>query len=416
AQAKQGIVDTPDQHFADIMRLSNGKADPAIARIVADNAADTVNWLLGAGLTPVDGHPIKGHGGRPGYSVARFLWDRREGRAILAIVRQELATLLAQERVSLQLDTRITALVTDAAGAVTGARARVGDSDLTFSARRTLLTTGGYAMNPTLFEQLIHRPAYAATAYPFSRGDGLQMVTAMGGALRGQELHRSGTGSILTSDHYPAKVYARFNTRPDLRQPWEIWVDDSGQRYVREDAPETYERELALYRQPRLRYRIVFDQGILDAAPSGLPEWTHDKLVSHFGTHRMFARADSLASLADKIGVAAATLEATVRDYNAAVSSGHDRLGRQYLPKQIGTPPYYAVTHLGHSATSSTGVIVDGQMRVLRSDGTPMKNLYAAGEVLGSGATVGDAFVPGMMLTPALTLGRLLGEGRLGSP
>mgnify|MGYP006181454869 CR=1 FL=1 len=31
-------------------------------------------------------------------------------------------------------------------------------------------------------------------------------------------------------------------------------------------------------------------------------------------------------------------------------------------------------------------------------------------EVLGSGATLGDAFVPGMMLTPALALGRWLGN------
>ena len=50
---------------------------------------------------------------------------------------------------------------------------------------------------------------------------------------------------------------------------------------------------------------------------------------------------------------------------------------------------------------------------MLRNDGTPVGNLYAAGEVLGSGATLGDAFVPGMMLTPALTLGRLLGEAPL---
>jgi fumarate reductase flavoprotein subunit len=55
-------------------------------------------------------------------------------------------------------------------------------------------------------------------------------------------------------------------------------------------------------------------------------------------------------------------------------------------------------------------VVVDDGLRVLRGDGTPVRHLYAAGEVLGSGATMGDGFAPGMMLTPALTLGRLLGE------
>jgi fumarate reductase flavoprotein subunit len=49
-------------------------------------------------------------------------------------------------------------------------------------------------------------------------------------------------------------------------------------------------------------------------------------------------------------------------------------------------------------------------LRLLRKDETPIRNLYAAGEVLGSGATLGDAFAPGMMLTPALALGRWLGN------
>jgi fumarate reductase flavoprotein subunit len=71
--------------------------------------------------------------------------------------------------------------------------------------------------------------------------------------------------------------------------------------------------------------------------------------------------------------------------------------------------PYFAVTHLGHSATSSAGVVVDEQLRVVRGNGEPIPNFYAAGEVLGSGATLGNAFAPGMMLTPALALGRWLG-------
>jgi fumarate reductase flavoprotein subunit len=49
-------------------------------------------------------------------------------------------------------------------------------------------------------------------------------------------------------------------------------------------------------------------------------------------------------------------------------------------------------------------------LRVLRVDGSVIPRLHAAGEVLGSGATLGQAFVPGMMLTPALALGRWLGR------
>ena len=74
------------------------------------------------------------------------------------------------------------------------------------------------------------------------------------------------------------------------------------------------------------------------------------------------------------------------------------------MPLPVARGPFFAITHLGHSATSSAGVVVDAQLRVLRGSGQPIPNLYAAGEVLGSGATLGNAFAPGMMLTPALAV------------
>jgi fumarate reductase flavoprotein subunit len=412
-QAKKGIVDSPKQHFDDIMRLSNGKADPSLAKLVADNAGDTINWLLEGGLTPLADHPIASEGNSAAYSVARYLWDKEQGRAILRILRREVAPFIEQKKVSLLLNTRISLLSTDAHGATIGAQAQVGNKYISFSAKRTILSSGGYAMNPALFERLIKRPAYAATAYPFSRGDGLNLATATGAVLRGGDLHRPGSGSILTSNQFPAKVYARFNTDPHQRKPWEIWVNDTAKRFVREDAPNILERQQALLEEPSLRYRIVFDQGILDASPLGISGWTKAKMLAHFGNHEMFSVANSIASLATKIGVDADTLQNTVVTYNAAVQSGFDPLGRLHLPLKIDTPPYFAITHIGHSATSSIGLCVDNKLRVLKADGTVIANLFAAGEILGSGVNVGNGFVPGMMLTPALTFGRLLGQDRL---
>ena len=45
----------------------------------------------------------------------------------------------------------------------------------------------------------------------------------------------------------------------------------------------------------------------------------------------------------------------------------------------------------------------------MRGNQEPVPGLYAAGEVLGSGTTLGSTFAPGMMLTPALSIGRWLG-------
>ncbi|MSO98651.1 MAG: FAD-binding protein [Rhodospirillaceae bacterium] len=278
-----------------------------------------------------------------------------------------------------------------------------------FRGRHVLLTAGGYAMNPAMFERLVSRPAFVAGSYQHSQGDGLSLATSIGGVLRGAELHRPGNGSVLETDKWPTKVYARFNTAPQSRPPWEIWVNNQGQRFVREDELQANERETALLAQPRLRYAIVFDDAIFNAAPPGIPDWTRDKMASHFNTHPMFVKADTLGELAKKAGIDGPGLQATVSAYNASIKGGSDPLGRQHRPQAIVQAPFYAIIHHGHSATSAVGVVIDKELRALRANGEPIPNLYAAGEVLGSGATLGNAFVPGMMITPAMVLGRHLG-------
>jgi fumarate reductase flavoprotein subunit len=67
----------------------------------------------------------------------------------------------------------------------------------------------------------------------------------------------------------------------------------------------------------------------------------------------------------------------------------------------------------GITVVSPAGLNADGQLRVLGADGKPIPNLYAAGEVLGFTRLSGAAFVGGMSLTPAMTLGRLLGQSLL---
>ena len=44
-QQQKGIIDSPDQHYDDIMRINGNTSDPDLTRIVADNAGITINWL-----------------------------------------------------------------------------------------------------------------------------------------------------------------------------------------------------------------------------------------------------------------------------------------------------------------------------------------------------------------------------------
>jgi fumarate reductase flavoprotein subunit len=80
------------------------------------------------------------------------------------------------------------------------------------------------------------------------------------------------------------------------------------------------------------------------------------------------------------------------------------------MPRRIEKGPFYAIRHQGHSTTSTVGLAVDRELRVVRPGGEPIRNLYAAGELLGAGQTQGKSFVGGMMVTPALSFGRVLGQ------
>jgi succinate dehydrogenase/fumarate reductase flavoprotein subunit len=63
-----------------------------------------------------------------------------------------------------------------------------------------------------------------------------------------------------------------------------------------------------------------------------------------------------------------------------------------------------------YSLISFGGIKVNDQLQVLCDDGTIIKNCYAAGEILGAAATSGNAFCGGMLLTPAISFGKWLGE------
>ena len=80
------------------------------------------------------------------------------------------------------------------------------------------------------------------------------------------------------------------------------------------------------------------------------------------------------------------------------------------MPRPITDGPFYAIRIQGSQLIGWAGLAVDGQLRVVRQDGTAIPNLYAAGELLGTDQFMGDSYCGGMLVTPALTFGRLLGD------
>ena len=416
-QAEHGIVDTPDAHFADVMRISRGTIDPALARLAVDHAADTFDWLMDRGFAPLPDHPVTGFGHEP-YREKRYYWGAQGGITLKDVLVPIVERLAAAQAVTLKLAHEVTALRTDGDGDVIGVTARDAAGVLhDFDATDTVLASGGYTADPALFAELNGYPLYNAAPYPFSRGAGLKLGRSVGGYLRGHENVFNNFGTLYNSETFPARAIGTVEHFPERRAPWEIYVNAHGQRFVREDIPSIDAREMALSQQPDRRYWIVFDRHILDSAPPIIVGWSRADMARAFAEDGpSFATGDSLAALAAAAGIDPDGLAASVAGFNYGVRTGHDLLGRTHAPAPIAQAPFYAIRMQGGAITGAVGLAVDGELRVVRQDGTPIGHLYAAGELLGAGQTMGKAACGGMMVTPALTFGRLLGQRLANGP
>ena len=409
-QKSLGIDDTPEEHFEDAMRISRGTIDQSLARLAIWNAAETFDWLMDHGFELMPECPSKGNTHEP-FSKARYYWGKEFGRSILKVMEPRLMAEVESGNLTILLRHEALSLVQQEDGTVTGVVARdFHGKERTYSARNVVMTVGGYAANTEMYESLTGQPQYQKWWSPFSQGRGHEMGLAAGGYLRGIENFMASFGIILESDQYPAKALGRPNSYPEVRQPWEIYVNADGQRFVREDVPSVDVREHALLKQPGMRYWVVFDQEILDQAPPVVENWTKDKVVDAFNSAHWFHKGQSLATLAAAAGIDAKGLSDTVELYNYGIEAGHDMFGREHRPLPIAKPPFYAIRAQGCAITGAAGLAVDDELRVIRRDGTTIPGLYAAGEILGAGRLQGNAYVGGMMVTPALTFGRLLGK------
>lgn len=417
-QKARGIEDSPQSFYDDVMRISRNTADPVLLRLAVDHSAAAFDWLMDHGFAPRAGHPIKGTTHEP-YSHARYVWAEEGGRSILAVLTAQLQPQIDNGRVTVLYQTEVVDLIRDGAGAVTGVLTKRADGQTgRHRARAIALTCGGYTENAQMYEQYEGAKDYCSSTWPFSKGAGIGLGLAAGGYVRGGENYVPLFGAVMSDGNVPTTIRALVRHYPGDRPPHEIFVDAAGKRFMCEDVLSHDAYETALARLPDERCWVVFDDAILRAVKTPLVtrsinvDWTHQDTLDAFakGDVPMFYRGATVAELAANAGVDAAGLAATIEAYNHAQAGGTDSLGRKFMPLPIASGPFYAVQLQGWNLTSYGGLAVDGRLRVVREDGTPIPNLYAAGELLGMGQMMGRSVCSGMAVTPALALGRLLGN------
>jgi len=411
-QAERGITDSVEAHLADIRRISGGTVREDLVRTVVENAAETVDWLDGLGFRFAPETPRIIYGHEP-YTTPRTYYGVDEAVSILEVYERVLAGATATGRLELWKNAPVIELLTDAGG-VTGVTVLRDGQDVRVNARHVVLATGGFAAEPELFQELEGAPLVSA-AHPTSTGDGILLARELGAGIQG-------TGSFLPSfgglPHPTTPGKANWHDRQLLiaaeGPPVEIYVDRTGHRWVAEDEPSIDLKERALTKIPDMTFWTVFDDAMLESTRSGRPlvvGWTPDDLRAQ-ANHRVGVHsAATLEELAGLAGIDPAGLAAAAARYNEAVAAGHDPdFGREHLPLPLARPPFYAIRNHAISLVTFAGLDIDDGFRVRRTDGTPIPGLYAIGEVIGAAATCGQSFCSGMLVTPAITFGRLLGR------
>ncbi|MGI9657861.1 MAG: FAD-dependent oxidoreductase [Gaiellaceae bacterium] len=410
-QAERAIEDDPELHVADVMRITDGTANEPLVRLAAQEAGATVDWLDGLGYAFDPETPLIYHGYEP-YSRARVYYGDDLAKTIYRVLRPLWDEGTSAGKIDARVSTAMVDLIIDGERVV-GVRTEGPDGVGELRAPAVVLTTGGYGSNPELFAELTpSSPHLVSATRASSTGDGILVARRYGASIAGADHYLGTIGGI---EQEPGSGRSDWwgsfaNVDPADRAPREIYVNAEGKRYVAEDDPSAHARQSALLKQPQRKMWAIFDeQALLDGA-SFVPQWDVDALRREAAAGKCVWSSDTLAGLAAAAGIGATGLAETVAAWNAAVEAGEDPVGRRDPSHAVATPPFYAL--LTHPVTLFTfaGLAVDGDLRVLAESGAPIEGLYAAGEVLGGAATTGNAFCTGMLVTPAISFGRILGR------
>lgn len=397
-QQAQGIADSDELLFRDLLEVGQNENDEALVRAYVEHQMDTYRWLRGLG---VEFSPVVE--ASSGQSVPRVhTVDPADMVRLLA------ARCRATGKVEVRMSTRVQRLERNAqTGRVDAVSVEGAGASRIAASGGIVLASGGFSRNG----ELVHRFAPDCARAFFiggdgNVGDGLRMAWALGADFRDMAYIKGTFGKHpvdTTNNHSCLAVYKGA-----------IAVNQDGRRYVDESISYKLLGDACLKQSYGCTYQIMdhamFLQGDNRVRILDFERRLEDGLM---------LRADTLDELARMIEVPAESLAHTVAEYNGYVDAGHDpQFGRRHLVHNHGAlarieqAPFYAYPSTAAVFGTYCGLCVDAAMRVIDVFGRPIEGLYAAGEVVGG--LHGAAYMTGSALGKAAIFGRLAARSALG--
>ncbi len=417
-QKKSYITYSRDEAFKNIMDYSHWRANPRLVRAIVNESAGTIDWLQQAGVefteatinipdAPRTYHLVKGKG----EAVIKVLATRARELGVVILP----ATPVKQ--------------IIKSGDRIAGVIAEEDEEDVQVAAKAVIIASGGYANNKEWIKKYSGFEI-DVNLFPLGNvdktGDGIRMAFEVGAAEEGLgvlELVRGPVG---------AEIPMGSNLEMPAVQP-DLWVNVKGERYCNEAVgfDDAYVGN-ANARQPGDCTYTIFDTSIkqqliengIEKAmamefPPGSKTMDLDRELEGAlkNKSKEVFEADSIAELAEKIGIEPAVLEATVAEYNDYCEKRHDDLfakDPQYL-RPIKGPKFYAIRVRTIFLGTMGGIKINQNTEVLDKKDNVIPGLYAAG--YDAGGMYGDSYSigksSGLSSSFATNSGRIAGRNAL---
>ena len=400
---------TEAEIWDEFMRVTNNQADVEMLEVHVAESLNTVHWLAG-----------KGHDWVPTGNVGDNILLMNGGG--FGLQKRNFA-ILEKAGATFHYETSATHLIQDDTGRVIGVRALTPAGFTQFRAKTIVLACGGFEANAEMRARYLgkHWDSVKVRGVPFNTGDGLRMALDIGALPHGSwtTCHAS-PQDIAMSDSTLPSVYEVGSATVDQTNrymyPYSIMVNVHGERFA-DEAEDTRGKTYAkmggaILNQPG---GIAFQ--IMDA------KIRNRNLYFQSYSRATTAKANTLAEIADELGINAANLEKTVREYNAAVQPGEFKPDRLRLDGKgtkglspaksnyaitIDEPPFEAWPVRCGITFTYGGLKIDPKTaRVQHVSGRAIPGLYAAGEMVG-GLFVGN-YPSGSGMMAGAVFGRIAG-------
>lgn len=286
--------------------------------------------------------------------------------------------------------------------------------------RGVIVAIGGYESSPQMQRDYYGLSNVVPLGTPYNTGDGLRIMQKAGAEM--WHLRNQGqSGGIWPGIRQP---HQKTSYLRNFMLPAFSWfdIDSTGRRFYN----EANELQLTHYKEKKHNrfvdvplnlahpVHMIFDEStrlagklVLEvmtwAAVVTAEEWSEDN--SREIESGLIKKADTVAELAELIGLDPAVLEDEVARYNAACAAGKDDVhGRNpdtLLPVSNG--PFYAVPITPSIVCTGGGAKRDMDGHVFGHDGQVIPRLFEAGEL---GSFISDLYQNGSYLTEAMITGR----------